>query len=782
MMEGDVSSNLDIASVLLDNSGMKRPLLLGVTVLVALATLTQTAPACGDPPAHAVAGPKAQLAIGGREGSIQIGEASFASLILPKDSQLAIGTLSRASCTSLKFTVEPSSGWHDPWANWYYSGIPQHATGRDGPRTCGVVGYLPGAEIPPPQINFTLNDWIEFDRPGKYKISVTYRTEFRKPQDVLDDPYDDRKSAVNITLTTDPVEVDVLPEVANVANLASDALILLQSHFRDDDPWSFSPDSTPFPEWTQYSHSEAVIPLLTQFYEQNSNVARRGLIASPHRKLVVRAMEKELVDPRHSVDFNFPAELAFIAAEVQRPELFGAGDKAWWSPEWEQASKRRNEVFLQLLAEYTRKLLSALPQKHAAAQRDSLSAALMILARWDLPGKAQLRMQATDEAARLMPRMKEAPNLWEEEWKVLASPALLPYLRKTEGSQQMRWLYMLAPQEARQSMIHSAARGDWATAAGWAAVMPENEKPSAVLDSHLARALRQEPDVETEDNLDQVLLRLGGANLIAPVREILASESCVGSPALWAFSLKQQGRPAEERLVQRYHQDGADPICNADLALQQIWLNHSVRRWSPQIEAIVVSQLDKSDSIATNAAHLLERFGSKDSEPALWTKLERWHRSPPFRMRDSTQSISPEKDLEAALLSALLNGRSWLPEPQRIDRLRQLCVYRCDSLKWARTTEQIQQFPVWVLNEGDPHFGELTNSFDDFKGWIQRFPAGTSFEINAVPGNAPLTEAEVNARYSDLGALMGKLKLKIVNVLPYDEYGRCRDSRSDGKK
>jgi hypothetical protein len=227
-------------------------------------------------------------------------------------------------------------------------------------------------------------------------------------------------------------------------------------------------------------------------------------------------MEKELVDPRHSVDFNFPAELAFIAAEVQRPELFGAGDKAWWSPEWEQASKRRNEGFRQLLAEYTRKLLSALPQKHAAPQRDSLSAALMILARWDLPGKAQLRMQAAEEAARLMFKMKEAPILWEEEWKVIASPALLPYLRNTEGFEQMRWLYKLAPQEARQSMIHSAARGDWATVAGWAAVMPGNEKPSAVIDSHLARALRQEPGGETEDNLDQVLLRLGGANLIAP--------------------------------------------------------------------------------------------------------------------------------------------------------------------------------------------------------------------------------------------------------------------------
>jgi len=48
---------------------------------------------------------------------------------------------------------------------------------------------------------------------------------------------------------------------------------------------------------------------------------------------------------------------------------------------------------------------------------------------------------------------------------------------------------------------------------------------------------------------------------------------------------------------------------------------------SPQIEAIVISQLDKNDPIATSAAHLLERFGSKDSEPALWARLEKWHRS-----------------------------------------------------------------------------------------------------------------------------------------------------------
>ena len=39
-----------------------------------------------------------------------------------------------------------------------------------------------------------------------------------------------------------------------------------KAHFRDDDPWWFSPDSSAFPGVDpDYFHSEAVIPLLTQF-------------------------------------------------------------------------------------------------------------------------------------------------------------------------------------------------------------------------------------------------------------------------------------------------------------------------------------------------------------------------------------------------------------------------------------------------------------------------------------------------------------------------------------
>jgi hypothetical protein len=228
---------------------------------------------------------------------------------------------------------------------------------------------------------------------------------------------------------------------------------------------------------------------MAQFYEQDSGEARRGLVASPHHALVVQEMEKELDDPRHSVSWDFLDVLAFDAARLQHPDLFG--DDA----SWEQASHKRNEAFLPMLSEYTRRLLAAIPHKHEEPQRDSLGAVLMVLSRWELPKKAQLRTQAAQEAAELWPRLKQKPIVWEEAWKVVASPALLPLLRKQQfDGDYMRWLYQLAPKEGWRSMIAAAAREDWETAAAWSSVMPEGEGRSTALDTHLLRNLKQEPD------------------------------------------------------------------------------------------------------------------------------------------------------------------------------------------------------------------------------------------------------------------------------------------------
>ena len=50
------------------------------------------------------------------------------------------------------------------------------------------------------------------------------------------------------------------------------------------------------------------------------------------------------------------------------------------------------------------------------------------------------------------------------------------------------------------------------------------------------------------------------------------------------------------------------------------------------------------------------------------------------------------------------------------------------------------------------------------------------------PGNAPLTAAEADTRYPNPGEWMPKLKLEIADVLPYHEYGCCKNLHTDPEK
>src|SRR6476619_7144463 len=97
---------------------MKSWLSSGWEVAAALVLLSRMAPACGDPSSDATAGAKAKLVVQTEDGRVRIGEVVYANLILPEKSKLQIGTLTRASCTSFKFKVEPQTGWRDPWIRY----------------------------------------------------------------------------------------------------------------------------------------------------------------------------------------------------------------------------------------------------------------------------------------------------------------------------------------------------------------------------------------------------------------------------------------------------------------------------------------------------------------------------------------------------------------------------------------------------------------------------------------------------------------------------------------
>jgi len=222
---------------------------------------------------------------------------------------------------------------------------------------------------------------------------------------------------------------------------------------------------------------------------------------------------------------------------------------------------------------------------------------------------------------------------------------------KRSGSQEKRWFYELAPNEARKLMLGAASRKDWETVWAWSDVIVPGHNPWRTFDNQLMLDLRRNSrDQEMREELELLILKFGGAELIPRVHAIVDSQTCPVEPALWSFLLTREGSPAEEELIRKYRRASTNRHCQAELYLQLVlspvtdlpgaWKGY----WSPALENIVVSQLDMHDGVAIVAADLLGQFGSRDAEAPLWARLEKWHRSPSLRPSD----MRLEHDLERA--------------------------------------------------------------------------------------------------------------------------------------
>ncbi len=758
--------------------------------------------ACGDDELPATADEKAQLVIKAEGGVVHIGQAIEASLILLRDSRLETGGLSRSNCTSFKFKVKPDTGWHDPWADWYYSGIPQHASGEDSPQpSCAVSGgtatairfvdghiVTPPPPPPPPQIGFTLTDWVQFDRPGKYTISVTYRAQSKKIDSA--ENWEEAEGDSFITLETDSIDIEVLPETAEAAQRAAAELAAFTTRVRQTDPAMRNSETVPFPMAIIHSQAEAMIPSLVRLYESGGWFHQSALMNSSSQKDVVLQMEERLRNPGESITADFVELLAFSKTRLQHPGLFGSRIQNQWTEQWVSDSKVRYASFLQNMTEYTAQLLLSIPMKDERAQGDCLKTVLHILAHWPLPNKAALRQEAIREAARLLPIMKKPPDLWEDEWQAIASPAMVPYLLQTFQShsvfeeQHQRWLSQVAPVRAQRMMIGAMEQGDWTLARDWGRVIRPNAMLSHLVDDDVINVLTNYADGYDNSAEEWVLLKFGTRAAAGSARKILASQDCLGDPTLWAFLLRVEGSQAEQSLIRRYQKASARADCRTDADIYSIvdQIDSTQLRtwkpyWSPTLESIFVSQLGNADRfVAAEAADLLGVYGSKQVEDTLWAKLEAWHHSPPPPMSDLPNVERPNY-LEEEIIGALLNGHGWTAH-NHIDRLRALCVYACWEVELARSVEQIQVLrvgstafdPPTISTNGSPLFSLYT-----FSEWLERFPRGTRFAITVSPYFfSARSPADVQNEYPEIWKVLQEKHFEVVGPSrTFDAYGRC---------
>jgi len=113
-----------------------------------------------------------------------------------------------------------------------------------------------------------------------------------------------------------------------------------------------------------------------------------------------------------------------------------------------------------------------------------------------------------------------------------------------------------------------------------------------------------------------------------------------------------------------------------------------------------------------------------------------------------------------------------------VERLRKLCVYDCDDLKWARSVEQVQYLTINDWSNNLRRYSLSTSSsppmgIDEFRDWMRRYPAGTQFIVSVSPGGGWFNSEELAMADPELSRLLQERKLEVLNLSAADVYGRC---------
>jgi hypothetical protein len=721
--------------------------LLGVLTLLALLH----APAAFSSTAQAVlpAQPRdvrLQVETAGGATRFRIGEViplrlSFTSTAAKKY-RINLATYDRSGRMNYEdFLLEPEAGWSDPLKAYFLGGA-------------FMMGGLTGFDFlsgKPKVISLELNEWVRFDRPGEYVMRVATR---RVGLASGDRPFGE---SVN-ELRSNELRLTIIPaERAWQQATLKKAVATL--------------DRTPHGGGVNPSEAleaEVRTALKTLRYLGTADAARElarrmrgedshtdfecmfGLVGSPFREVGLAEMRRLLADPEHPVSSGFLYALTVL--------MRGGIDT---TPQARMDEDRRNRESIQ------RELLEVVSQKRGKALAFTLNTVL------EVGGDAAGNPQNPDGrlAARVAAVFDQLPaekqmGILEYRWDSVKGPEFLPVLRKyalryqefkvpnevnaynslhVSGAALRRW-YELKPDEARPFVIREMTRTRPRYGAGVLGILPEETLPE--VEQALAEHFAAEPESYAAENLASLLQRYATAAVLPQVLPVVDEHvgkwACaVQAPAL-AYLLRVDPAAARPRLEAAIAARGDGySACNHSLLMEV-----GALRPDPFLEELAVRSLEDEDpQVAGSAAAFLGRYGTAAAEEPLWARLTRWSekwrgREGDFRdVSGDEEARLWQRNLGTNLVQALANGKSWLADAEKLNRLRQLAVGRdmqqqLDSMlsNWDKGPRPIS----FYRHRDQLHFRLLQYEADSLKGLeekLAQFPPGSEFIF--VGGSPP---------------------------------------------
>lgn len=488
----------------------------------------------------------------------------------------------------------------------------------------GGLRSIPELTEKPEVINADLNEWLRFDKPGRYRLYVVSSRVGAK----------DRQAKQLPSVTSNIVEFEVLPADKKWTNQQlTQAVTALAKPGADNRDvcrtLRFLGTRAAVTEMIKRSRGEAH----GCDYEFNF-----GLIGSPHRDFVIEELEKALSAPEQPITATLINTLTLLdfTRQTTPPPPYPEGNDEQIR-QWQAQMERRNRAYRERFTNYLRQLLAAIPQKEERARATSLQTLL--------ESRSELAISEWSNVVSFMPDvfsrlpMDAQRNLLTSQWKPLANTAMLPVLRgilkqpedknntyeqKDLRTTTLRRLYELSPEEGRRLILAEIRRPNPTVNDTVLKLLPDETLPD--LDSVLIENLEQTRGPNGTGNAEAIaslIERYASGGISQQVRSIYEAPgagkwACSIQSSLIAYFLRVDPSLGSEYLKQALAARGKDLSRCYTSTLLGVALLQPTR----ELEEIATASLDDDDpEVVAHAAQVLERFGSVDAEKAIWAPV-----------------------------------------------------------------------------------------------------------------------------------------------------------------
>jgi hypothetical protein len=559
--------------------------------------------------------------------------------------------------------LDPQDGVEDPL--WDYFANQTFFMGG-GVRQVGALREQPSL------VGSELNEWVRFNRPGRYRLYVVSHRVQRLRQSG-----DPAGEGPPIPVASNIVELTVAaadPEWSAAA-LAGAGQILDTS----DDA---AVRATACRTLRFLGTPAAAREMALRLDDDDGRCAgdlMLGLISSPERQVAIRAMEERLAAPGGQVSSWFLSSLAELAIDPERTVhlsqgIFGRSPRGSLAPAVHQAQQAKERASLD---RYASRLLAALPRKTGRAKAVGALTLLDLTAKdcaatTCLPPALAAGLQAQIAAAFLDLSAAQQQQYLGWRWETVRSPPMAEALRRIyetaqpspyDGDQDLptlalRRLFELRPDEAvalLREEIQLPAPRLGLPALGLLPAEAVETLASLIVD-HL-EALP--PDQRGLDQLSFLVARYAPRDVLPRVQAYYENRlnpwMCLQAPFI-AYFLRVAPAVGSAKLSEVLD---TPPASGHPSCAHEVLGRVSKLVYTPEVEALAVSNLEAPDlEVAIDAVKVLGRLGSVEVQAPLRRRLEELHtqgRGLPGE-RDPTADRSEEAlahELQLALVPSL---------------------------------------------------------------------------------------------------------------------------------